>query len=156
MILVACGGLTQSPADGLNFRAPNAWGKGLSIMGRAEIWDTGEGKYEQGLVLLKMPPGTKLDKSFDLHLVDGLAIEGGGKIVSRRQLTLCGNQPSVYVMMRGESSRRKIEENLAAVFSKATDATYLAMYEYPVGASPDPRAQEAIYELCRSKSLNSG
>jgi hypothetical protein len=152
ILLVGCGGLMKSPADGLTFRAPDGWQTTPGIMGRFQLWMTGEDKDKQVLVLLKLPPQAKIDKSFNLDLVNG-PNSGGVKdvqVVSRRQMTLCGNQPSLYLMMRGESSRNKIEENLEAVFSKATDSTYMAMYVYPVGTAPNARAEAAISELCRS------
>jgi hypothetical protein len=150
ILLAGCGGLMKSPADGLTFRAPDAWQTTPGIMGRFQLWTTGDGKDKQLLVLLKLPAQAKLDKSFDLDLVNGENSGGvqGVTVVSRRQMTLCGNQPSLNVMMRGESSRNKVEENLAAVFSKTTDATYMAMYVYPVGTTPNARAEAAISELC--------
>ncbi len=153
VLLVACGGLTQSPADGLNFRAPEGWQSTPGIMGRFQLWSNGDGKDKQVLILMKLPPGTKFDKSFDLNEVDGpnAGIEGA-RIVSRREMTLCGNQASLAVTMRGESSREKVEENVTTVFSKTDDATYMTTYVYPVGASPNARAEAAIYELCRTKS----
>jgi hypothetical protein len=149
ILLVACGGLTKSPADGLTFKAPSGWPTTPGIMGRFQLWTTGEGKDKQVLVLLKLPPQAKIDKS-SLDLVNGENSGGvqGAQVVSRKEMTLCGNQPSIYVMMRGESSREKVQENLAAVFSKGTDATYMAMYVYPVGTSPNARAEAAISELC--------
>lgn len=154
VLLVACGGLTQSPADGLNFRAPDGWQSTPGIMGRFQLWTTGESKDKQVLVLLKLPPQAKADKSFDVNMVNGPNSGGveGATIVSRRQVTLCGNQPSLYVLMRGESAREKVEENVAAVFSRTTDAMYMAVYVYPVGTAANAWAEAAIYELCRVKS----
>jgi len=153
IVLAGCG-LTTSPADGLNFHAPSGWQGTPGVMGRFQMWVSGGSKEQKQIVMLmKLPADVKLS------LADFKANQSAGQpgamkdatVLQQRKMTLCSNQDSLYVKMQGKSSTNDNQELVEAVITKAPDATYYAMYAYPLATSPDTAAQAAIFEICPSK-----
>lgn len=149
-ILTACG-LMKSPAEDINFVAPSGWQSTPGIMGRFQLW-TGGANAKQVLMLMKLPQDAKIDRSFDASDVKELTGPTSVKdatMLEQRTMKICGNQPALYMKMRGVSNgQTKTEEMIEAVLSKVSDGTFMAMHMYPVGSVPDPQADAAIYELC--------
>jgi hypothetical protein len=153
-ILLAACGLTKSPAEGLNFQAPAGWQSTPGIMGKFQMWMTGGGKTQQMLMLIDMGSDTKLNESFDLKDVKGSSPSSFVKnatVVTQRKMTICGNQPAIYIKMRGTSSSSSSEENVELLISKAAQSAYMAAYIYPAALEPNASAEAAIYELCPTK-----
>jgi hypothetical protein len=150
VLLTACG-LTKSPAEGINFVAPNGWQSTPGIMGRFQLW-TGGANAKQVLMLMKLPQDAKIDRTFspsDMKDLAGPSAVKDATMLEQRTMKICGNQPALYMKMRGVSSgQNKTEEMIEAVVSKVSDGTFMAMHMYPVGSVPDPQADAAIYELC--------
>jgi hypothetical protein len=150
VLLTACG-LTKSPAEGINFVAPNGWQSTPGIMGRFQLW-TGGANAKQVLMLMKLPQDAKIDRTFspsDMKDLAGPSAVKDATMLEQRTMKICGNQPALYMKMRGVSSgQTKTEEMIEAVVSKVSDGTFMAMHVYPVGSVPDPQADAAIYELC--------
>jgi hypothetical protein len=150
LALTACG-LTKSPAEGLNFKPPDGWQGTPGVMGRFQLWTAND---KQMLMLLKLPADMKLTTSFDLNDfqdVNGPAALKDSKVLARRNMTMCGNQQSMFLKMQGKSTRQNTEETIEVVLSKAADGTFMAMYMRPLGSAADPAAEAAIYELCPAK-----
>ena len=150
VLLTACG-LTKSPAEDINFVAPNGWQSTPGIMGRFQLW-TGGANGKQVLMLMKLPQDAKIDRTFNASDMKDLAGPSAVKdatMLEQRTMKICGTQPALYMKMRGVSSgQTKTEEMIEAVMSKVSDGTFMAMHMYPVGSVPDPQADAAIYELC--------
>lgn len=149
-LLTACG-LTKSPAEDINFVAPAGWQSTPGIMGRFQLW-TGGANAKQVLMLMKLPQDAKIDQSFDasdFKEMTGPTSVKDATMLEQRSMKICGNQPAMYMKMRGVSNGgTKTEEMIEAVLSKVSDGTFMAMHMYPVGSVPDPQAEAAIYELC--------
>ena len=120
-------------------------------MGRFQLW-TGGANPKQVLMLMKLPQDAKIDRSFDASDMKDLTGPTSVKdatMLEQRTMKICGNQPALYMKMRGVSNgQTKTEEMIEAVLSKVSDGTFMAMHMYPVGSVPDPQADAAIYELC--------
>jgi hypothetical protein len=151
-LLSACG-LLKSPAEDITFQAPSGWQSTPGIMGRFQLW-TGGTTSKQMLMLMKLPQDAKMDSAFsdaDFKEMSGSARVKDATVVERRSMNICGNQPALYMKMRGVSvtnNSEKTEELIDTVLSKVSDGTYMAMHMYPVGSVPDQQAEAAIYELC--------
>jgi hypothetical protein len=154
--LSACG-LTKSPAEDINFVAPDGWQGTPGIMGRFQLWTGGAANDKQVLMLMKLPQDAKIDKSFsasDFKDATGPASVKDATMLEQRTMNICGSQPAMYMKMRGVSSstdNKKTNEMISAVISKVSDGTFMAMHMYPVGSVPDAQAEAAIYELCPKK-----
>lgn len=154
-LLTACG-LTKSPADDITFSAPASWHGTPGIMGRFQLW-TGGTDSKEVLMLMKLPQDAKIDKSFnasDFKDAAGTVPVKNATMEEQRDMTICGNQPAMFMKMRGVSTNngdKKTDEMIEAVVSKVSDGTFMAMHMYPVGSVPDAQAEAAIYELCPKK-----
>jgi hypothetical protein len=143
--LAACSGLTKSPAEGLNFKAPDGWKSTPGIMGIMQLWSSGTGK--EVLMLFHAPADWKADQALDSANVKDAQVE------EQRAVKICGDQNAQFVKMRATSTHGDGDQNVQMMTSKAVDGgTYLALYIYPIAAQPDAQAQAAIYELCPVKS----
>jgi hypothetical protein len=106
-------------------------------------------------MLMKLPQDAKIDRSFDasdMKDFTGPATVKDATMLDQRRMTICGNQPALYMKMRGASNSQKTNEMIEAVVSKVSDGTFMAMHMYPVGSVPDSQAEAAIYELCPKKA----
>ena len=143
-VLAACSGLTKSPAEGLTFKAPDGWTSTPGIMGIMQLWAS-PGTSKEVLMLFHAPSDWKSDQALDSANVKDAQIQ------EQRTITICGNQSAQYLKMRATSTRGDGDQNVQMISSKGKDGTYLALYIYPIAATPDPQAQAAIYELCSVK-----
>jgi hypothetical protein len=153
-LLTACG-FMKSPAEDINFEAPSGWQSTPGIMGRFQLWTGGSANAKQVLMLMKLPQDAKIDRSFDasdMKDLTGPASVKDATMLDQRRMTICGNQPALYMKMRGASNSQKTNEMIEAVVSKVSDGTFMAMHMYPVGSVPDSQAEAAIYELCPKKA----
>jgi len=151
--LAGCG-FTKSPAEGLTFKPPDGWASTPGVMGRFQLWTSpGGSEDKQVLMLLKLPATAKLDAAeFSANAGSGSPLTITDEtVIQRRSLTICSNQPAVYSKMRGKSSKSNDEETVETVISRSSDAAYLAMYVYPVTASPDTAVEASLFDLCPAK-----
>ena len=140
---VAGCGLTGSPADNLNFKAPPSWKGSPGIMGFMQLWKSPSS--DQVLMLFKSPKPLQTSEVFSsADLKDA-------SDVTTQHISICGNQPAELLKARGTAQslmQKRRDVNVAMVTSNAAGATYLAMYVYPVGTQPDAGANAALRELC--------
>lgn len=150
LVLTGCGGLLKSPADGLTFHAPNGWVGSPGINGTLQMWLGNFGPASQALTLVKIDGRTRpedFDTKVLLNIGSG-ALPTALKIVERRSLTLCHDQRSIYVKMRGRARLEQFERVLEMVVSSAPRSTYVAYYSCPSNWKPNDQAEAALYELC--------
>jgi hypothetical protein len=140
-ILTAGGcGFTSSPADNLTFKAPAGWPSSPGIMGFMQFWKAPNGNKEV-LMLFKSP------KPLQAHDVFNSANLKDAKVETQKPITICGSQPAEFFQAQGTSSQGG-NSNIEMVMTNAAGSTYLAMYIYPVGGSPNGDAAAALRELC--------
>ena len=140
-VLAASGcGFTSSPADNLTFKAPAGWQSSPGIMGFMQFWKAPSSNKEV-LMLFKSP------KPLDTHEVFNNANLRDAKVQTQKPITICGNQPAEFFKAQGTSSQGG-DSNIEMVMTNAAGSTYLAMYVYPAGATPNGEAGAALRELC--------
>lgn len=145
-LLTACGNLTKSPSEGLNFTAPARFVSKMSVLGMMQFWM--DDRSDQFMVLMRLPSGTGRDA-----MMQNAKLKGS-EILQNRAITICGRQPARFVRFEGTrtsgqgADRRPIISDM--VTKDAGDGLTAAMYVYPKGAKPDPAAEQAITHLCES------
>ena len=143
LALAGCG-LTASPADGLNFKAPDGWQSSPGIMGFMQFWKA-PGNDKEVLMLFKSPKPIDTKEAFQNAKLKDATIE------QQKQMTICGNQPATYLEARGSSSSGD-DSNIRMLVTNANGNTYFAMYVYSVGTRPNADATASLSELCPVKS----
>ncbi|HTU81474.1 MAG TPA: hypothetical protein VMF61_05050 [Candidatus Acidoferrales bacterium] len=146
--LAGCG-LTNSPADNLTFSPPSGWQASPGILGFMQFWKPPHADDEV-LMLFKSP------KPIDPHAAFEDAKLNDAAVQSRQTIHICGNQPAEYVTARGTSASvnlgnataQKRNDMVQIVIFTNSAASYMSMYAYPEGRSPDPQAVAALRELC--------
>lgn len=136
--------MTASPADGLQFRAPEGWQPSPGIMGFMQFWKSPSNDREV-LMLFKSPKPLRPNDVFsDARLNDTLK---GATIESRVPIEICGHQPATLFRARGSSSQGG-DEQVDIVITTIRGAGYLAMYVRPLNAPANPKAAAALREVC--------
>lgn len=146
LVALATSGCTMSasPADGLRFQPPPGWRSSPGILGLMQFWRPPADDREV-LMLFKSPkPMQPSDVFTNAQLHDTLK---SMTIERRRTIEICGRQPATYVEARGSSDSRG-DERVEMVMTNAGGNGYFAMYVRPFEATPNPRAQAALRELC--------
>ncbi|MFN2448353.1 MAG: hypothetical protein ABR508_00980 [Candidatus Baltobacteraceae bacterium] len=137
-LLAACGG----PADGTAFKAPDGWKSTPGIMGRFQMWMSGE----QILMVIRG------DKNMNLN--DAEKAQPGTtnlRDVKQSNIVLCGKQPAQYFSGRGTSKTngRTKDRFVEGVIATIGDGKFFAMYVRPSSAKADPQAETALHSLCK-------
>lgn len=137
-------GFTSSPADKLTFKAPAGWQASPGIMGFMQFWKA-PGSSDEVLMLLRSP------KRIPTSDVMTTANVKDAKIESTQNVTICNGQPAEFVKAQGTAqslTTKADNSNLQMMISDAGGTTYMAMYLYPIKASPKAQAVAALHELC--------
>lgn len=136
-------GLTASPADGLNFKAPSGWQSSPGIMGFMQFWKAPDSNKEV-LMLFKSP------KPMDTKDVFSNAKLKDATVERQQAIKICGNQPAVFIKATANSAANGSHQQsqVQMVMSTAGQSTFIAMYMYPTNAAPNQEAASALRELC--------
>jgi hypothetical protein len=133
-----------SPADGLAFRPPPGWRSSPGIMGFMQFWRPPSSDREV-LMLFKSPRPIATKDFFNSE-----GVRDSLKNISeeeRSQITICNNQPALYIKARGTSSRGG-DESVEMIGTNAGGNSYFAMYVRPLGAAPNRFAETALRQVC--------
>jgi len=145
VLLTAGGcGFTSSPADNITFKPPAGWQASPGIMGFMQLWKAPGGRDEV-LMLFRSP------KQIATSDVMSTANLKDARIETRQDVTICGNQAAQFIKAQGTATSvgsKSDSSNIEMMMSNTGGATYMAMYVYPVGGSPNAEATAAIRELC--------
>lgn len=136
--LCGCGG----PADDTQFKPPAGWKSTPGIMGRFQMWMSGD----QIVMVIKGDKNMSIsDAAKSQPGVTGL------QDLKRSDIRLCGSQPAQYFTARGTSNSngKQTERAIEGIVTAVGDAGFLAMYIRPFGAAIDPQADSALHTLCK-------
>jgi hypothetical protein len=146
-VLAGCGSAT----DSITFKPPANYTMAASVGPFMQMW---KGPQQSALMLMALPTKIDLAKAVSSSDIKGAEIE------KESTIAICGNQPAYYVSMIGDreefgsaapsgaAEKRQIDFLATNVNGK----TYMAMYIRPVGAPADAGAEDAIHNVCTSKS----
>lgn len=146
LLIAAAGcGFTSSPAEHLTFKPPAGWQASPGVMGFMQFWKP-PGNRDEALVLVRSPRPIQVSQVFNsANLKDT-------KVVSVQHITICGNQPAEFLKAQGTSqalAQKSKDVTAEIVVSNAGGASYMAMYVYPMNATPNSDADAALRELCQ-------
>lgn len=144
LLAVSGCGFNSSPADNITFKAPAGWQASPGVMGFMQFWKA-PGNGDQVLMLLRSPKQIPTD-----DIITSANVKDA-KIESVQHVTICGNQPAKLLTARGNAqsvTTKGTNSNLQMVISDVGGATYMALYAYPLGGSPNAEATAALRELC--------
>ncbi len=143
LVPIGCG-FNSSPADGLRFQAPPNWSSSPGIMGIMQFWRA-PSDDRSVLMLFKSPKPMDAREVFsNSRLKDTLK---DTRITSKRDVTICGNQPATYIEARSTSEKGDAE-NVDMAMTTLNGSTYFALYVRPLEAAANPQAEAALRQLC--------
>lgn len=142
-VLAGCGSAT----DSTTFKAPANFTAAASVGPFMQMW---KGPQESALMLMALPTKIDLDKAVTSSDIKDAQIK------KETTISICANQPAVYVSMIGEHEAFGSPSPGGAVQKRQIDflatntngKTYMAMYIRPLGTPEDPGAESAIHDVC--------
>ncbi len=140
-VIAACSG----PGDQTAFKPPAGWNSTPGIMGRFQMWMSGE----QILMLIRGDQSMTMSSN-----ANSQPWAQGGlqnlQDLKTSQITLCGGQRAQYFSGRGthQSGSKKTPELIEGVLTQIGSDKYLAMYMRPDPMRPDPQAETALHSIC--------
>lgn len=143
---------THSPAEDLTFSAPNGWQESSSFLRpNMQYWRPSE-EASEALLLIRFPYAGP-DLASAVHQLDFQGLNTRVQIDSLFNVTICGNQPAIYLVGENflETKDGELEKSVRMVVSNVNGATYVAEYNYPLGGEPNAEALAALRQLCAKK-----
>lgn len=150
LALFAVGGVAGcgSPADNTTFKAPAGWKSTPGIMGRFQMWMTGQGDGRQMLMLVRG------DKNMTLNDTrQSWSSSSKVRDLKQSSIQVCGGQRADYFTGRGRGNygSHNVEQSVEGVLTPVGGSKYFVVYIRPSAMRADPAAESALRSVCAVK-----